>query len=258
MTKLHLTAALLAAAPLAASSTHAQTAPSILNTVKSTGTLQCGVVREEEDYSKADVHGNRAALDIDLCKAVAAAVIGEKAKTVFQSFPDEPKAIAALRAGKVQIIATATPSLLNQAAVGIGFSPVVLFDGEGFLVLKTSAIHSPKDLAGKKVCFIDQTSNVENLTAYAAREQVKLIPFPFEEQGEMEAAMHTSNCAAVTTDITQLANTRARFNVRAKDFEILPQTISKDPLAIAYLPGDTLWGAAVNAHRLRHFAGRGE
>jgi general L-amino acid transport system substrate-binding protein len=247
MIQFHLKAALLAAAMLVPLAGNAQGTTSTLNTVKSTGTLQCGVIREEEDYSKADVHGNRAAFDIDICKAVAAAVIGEKAKTVFQSFPDEPKAIEALRAGKIQLIATATTSLINQGALGAGFSPVVLFDGEGFLVLKSSGIHTPKDLAGKKVCFIDQTSNVENLTAWAAREGVKLIPFPFEEQGEMEAAMYTGNCAAVTTDITQLANTRARFNTRAKEFEILPQTISQDPLAVAYLQGDAPWGAAVTA-----------
>ena len=232
---------------LAPLGSHAQPAVSILATVRSTGTLQCGVVREEEDYSKADVHGNRAALDVDICKALSASIIGDKAKTVFQSFPDEPKAIEALRAGKVQVLATATVSLMNQSVNGVGFSPVVFFDGEGFLVLKNSGIHSPKDLAGKKVCFIDQTSNVENLTAYGARENVKLIPFPFEEQGEMEAAMYTGNCAAITTDMTQLANTRARFNVRGKEFELLPQTISKDPLAVAYAAGDAQWGAAINA-----------
>ena len=250
MIQLHLKTALLAVALLAPlsspASARAQSAPSILNTVKSTGALQCGVVREEEDYSKAEVHGNRAAFDVDLCKAISVAVLGDKAKTLLQSFPDEPKAIEALRAGKIQVIASATPSLVNQAALGVAFSPIVFFDGQGFLVLKSSGIHSPKDLTGKKVCFIDQTSNIENLTAYATRENVKLIPFPFEEQGEMEAAMFTGNCAAVTTDITQLANTRARFNVRGK-FDILPQTLSSDPLAVAYLPGDAQWSAVVNA-----------
>ena len=63
----------------------------------------------------------------------------------------------------------------------------------------------------------------------------------------MEAAMYTGNCAAMTSDLTLLANTRAKFNVRAKEFDILPQVISKDPLAVAYLPGDAAWAAVVNA-----------
>lgn len=220
---------------------------SILANVKSTGTLQCGVIREEEDYSKADTHGNRAAFDIDICKAVSAAVNGDKGKIVFSAFSDEPSAIEALSAGRIQIIATATPSVTNKILLGISFSPVMLMDGQGFLVRKTSGISSTADLAGKKVCFIDQTTNVENLTAWSEREKVQVIPFPFEEEGEMEAAMYTANCAAMTSDITQLANTRARFNVRAKEFDILPQLISKDPLAVAYLPGDAQWSAVIDS-----------
>ena len=220
---------------------------SILDTVKSTATLHCGVVREEEDYSKADTHGNRAAFDIDICKAISSAIIGNKGKVVFSAFSDEPSAIQALRAGKVQVIASASPSMTNTILLGISFSPVMLIDGQGFLVKKSSGITSPADLAGKKVCFIDQTTNVENLTAWSQRENVKVIPFPFEEQGEMEAAMYTANCAAMTSDVTQLANTRARFNVRAKEFDILPQLIAKDPLAVAYLPGDTKWSNAIDA-----------
>jgi general L-amino acid transport system substrate-binding protein len=227
----------------------AETTPpsSILANVKQTGTLQCGVIREEEDYSKAGVHGNRAAFDMDVCKAVALAIFGDKQKILFLTYPDEPKAIEALRSGKVQVIATATPSFTNTTELGVAFSPVILFEGEGFLVNKKFGIKSVNDLADKKVCFIAETSNAENLSLFAAREHVDLIPFPFEEQGEMEAAMYTANCAAMTSDVTQLANTRARYRARAKEFEILPQLISKDPLAVAYPSGDAQWAAVVNS-----------
>lgn len=218
-----------------------------LTTVKSTGTLQCGVVREDEDYSKADVHGNRAAFDIDVCKAIAVALFGDKQKTLFLTYPDEPKAMEALRAGKVQVVASATPSFTNIVQRGIAFSPAILFDGQGFLVNQRFHIGSPKDLAGKKVCFIAETSNQENLTLWASREHIDLTPFPFEEQGEMEAAMYVANCAAMTSDVTQLANTRARYRGRTNEFGILPDLISKDPLAVAYLPGDPQWAAMVNA-----------
>jgi general L-amino acid transport system substrate-binding protein len=222
-------------------------ADSILAKVKASGTLTCGVVREEEDYSRDEVHGNRAAFDFDICKAISTAVNGKNGKALLKPFADESTAIQGLRDGKVQIVATATPSLTNTIGLGIEFSPVLLFDGQGFMVLKKSGITTPQDLAGKKVCFIDGTSNFDNLTAYAAREHVALISFPFEEDGEMEAAMYTANCAAMTSDVTRLANTRARYNVRAKEFEILPQTISQDPLAVAYMSGDREWSAVVNS-----------
>ena len=184
--------------------------------MKAAGILQCGVIREDEDYSKAGVHGNRAAFDTDVCKAIALAILGERQKTLILTFPDEPKAIEALRAGKVQMIATATPSFINTTQLGVAFSPTILFDGQGFLVNKRFSIKSPQDLAGKKVCFIAETSNDQNISLFAAREHVNVLPFPFEEQGEMEAAMYTANCAAMTSDVTQLANTRARYRARAQ------------------------------------------
>jgi general L-amino acid transport system substrate-binding protein len=249
MISTYLRAALFAAALLIPSFAHAQEASrttSVLDTIKSTGVLTCGVIREEEDYSKADTHGNRAALDRDLCKALGAAVLGDKVKIIFAPYPDEPTAVRALSAGKIEVLATATPDYLNTVSFHLGFSPVVFFDGEGFLVKKNNGIASAKDLGGKKVCFIDETTTAVNLRLFAARERVNLLPFPFEEQGEMEAAMYTDNCAAMSSDITQLANTRARFGTRAHDFDILPQLISKDPLAVAYRGGDAQWAAVVD------------
>jgi len=219
---------------------------STLATVKSTGALVCGVIREEEDYSKSDTHGNRAQLDSDLCKLLGAAVLGDKAKVLFVTFPDEPAAIQGLNKGKVQVVATATPSYINKIAFHVGFSPTVFFDGQGFLVKKNSGITAAKDLDGKKVCFIDQTTNADYLPLYGEREHIHFVPFPFEEQGEMEAAMYTANCAAISTDVTQLANTRAHYGPRAKEFEILPQVITKDPLAVAYRADDAEWGKVVD------------
>jgi general L-amino acid transport system substrate-binding protein len=232
--------------PSCAISSAAPASKEVLETVKTTNTLTCGVIREEEDYSKADTHGNRAALDRDICKGLASAVLGDKGKVIFATYPDEPTAIRALNDGKIEVVATATPGFTNTAVFHVDFSPVIFFDGQGFLVNKASGITDVKQLDGKKVCFIDETTNAVHLPLYGAREKIKFFPFPFEEQGEMEAAMYTANCAAMTTDITQLANTRARFNSRAKEFALLPQLITKDPLAVAYRSGDAQWAAVVD------------
>jgi general L-amino acid transport system substrate-binding protein len=250
MIRIRLKAALPVAALLCSALLHAvaiNPPATVLSAVKSTGTLQCGVIREAEDYSKAEVHGNRAAFDIDVCKAIAVAILGDRQKVLFLTYPDEPKAMEALIAGKIQVVASATPSFANTTERGVAFSPVTLVDGQGFMVNKQFHIASFADLADKKVCFVSGTSNGENLALFAAREKVNLIPFPFEEQGEMEAAMYTANCAAMTTDVTQLANTRARYRDHAKDFDILPQLIAIDPLAVAYARGDLEWASVVNA-----------
>jgi general L-amino acid transport system substrate-binding protein len=243
MLVLIFTAAMFISSARAVDST---TAASTLETIRSTGVLKCGVIREEEDYSKAETHGNRAAFDRDICRAIGAAVLGDAVRIVFVPYPDEPTAIKALSGAKVDVVATATPDFLNAIEFHIGFSPVVFFDGQGFLVKKSSGITNAKSLADKKVCFIDETTSAVNLALYGAREKINLLPFPFEEQGEMEAAMYTANCAAMTADVTQLANTRARFGTRAKEFEILPQLISKDPLAVAYRGGDATWSSVVD------------
>ncbi len=101
-------------------------------------------------------------------------------------------------------------------------------------------------MAGKKVCFLGGTEIEVQLKSYMQREKIKLLPFPFQEEGEMEAAFVTRNCAAVTADVSQLAYERLGFKGVAKDFEILPDVIAKDPLAPAYRLDDPQWAAIVN------------
>jgi general L-amino acid transport system substrate-binding protein len=101
-------------------------------------------------------------------------------------------------------------------------------------------------LTGKKVCFLSGTELEDQLTAFQKRTQIKWLPFPFQEEGEMEAAFMTRNCAAVAADVSQLAYERIAFRRMAKDFEILPDVIAKDPLAPMYRQDDPQWAAVVN------------
>ncbi len=217
----------------------------VLDQIRSAHAVSCGVSKEEEDYSRAEDHGNRAAFDIDLCKAVAVAVLGPGAKLIVKSFPDEPMALRALRTGEVDLVATASPSVANMAS-DIVFTMPVFYDGQGMLLLNNAAVRTPLDLAGRKVCFLTGSQAEEGLHSYAAQHGISYVWYPFSEAGEMEAAFFTGNCDAISDDVSQLANIRTIDPRRANDFKVLPQLIRQDPLATATLGTDVRFAAIVN------------
>ena len=210
--------------------------------MKAANALKCGVDFEEAEYSTKDAHGNHSLFDLDLCKAIAVAVLGPNAKFTAVPYRAEEDALKGLKSGAVDVLATASPNYMNTAAEGIGFTRPVFYDFQGLLVNKTLGIHSAKHLAGKKVCFIDGTELQNQIDGYMRREGIKYIPFPFQEEGEMEAALITGNCAAVTADVSQLAYERIAFKGAARLYEILPDVIGRDPLAIAFRSDDPKWG----------------
>jgi len=226
--------------------TTAAHAGTTLDRIKAAGSLPCGINTEEPEYSTQDAHGNHSVFDADICKAVAIAVLGPNAKFTIVPFRDEQDALKALKAGEIVLLATGSPNLINTANTGLGFAPPIFYDYQGLLVNKTMGITSPKDLAGKKICFLGGTEIETQLESYMQREKIKWLPFPFEEEGEMEAAFVTRNCAAITADVSQLAYERLGFKSVAKNFEILPDVIAKDPLAPAYRLDDPQWATIVN------------
>lgn len=217
-----------------------------LDKIKAAGTLSCGINTELPEYSLQDAHGNRSAFDTDLCKAVAVAVLGSNAKFTIVPFRDEEDALKALRAGQIALLATGSLNFINTANAGLGFSRPVFYDYQGFLVNRLLGMRSVSDLAGKKICSLTGTEIEAQLQAYMAREHFKWLPYSFSEEGEMEAAFVTRNCAAVTADVSQLAGERASFKDRAQNFAILPDVIAKDPLAITYRLDDPQWAAILN------------
>ena len=237
---------LLLIAWLVAGTSAAAHAGTTLDKIKATGSLRCGINTEEPEYSTQDAHGNHAALDADICKAVAVAVLGPNARFTVVPYRDEQDALKALKSGEIALLATGSPNLLNTANSGFGFAQPVFYDYQGFLVNKTMGIASSKDLAGKKTCFLGGTEIETQLESYMQREKIKWLPFSFQEEGEMEAAFVTNNCAAITADVSQLAYERIAFRGLAKNYEILPDVIAKDPLAPAYRLDDPQWAAIVN------------
>jgi len=217
-----------------------------LDKIRAAGTLACGINVEEVEYSTEDAHGNHGAFDQDICRALAAAVLGSDAKLSVISFSDERDALDALRSGKIAVLATGSANYMNTAKAGFGFGPIVFYDYQGFLANKNMGIKSAKDLAGKKVCFLGGTEIEIELQGYMKREKIDWLPFSFQEEGEMEAALVTQNCAAVSADVSQLAYEQIAFGGTARNFQILPDVVAKDPLAPTYRIDDPQWAAIVN------------
>ncbi len=222
-------------------------AQATLARVKAAGRLSCGVNREEPEYSNLDAHGNRALFDIDLCKATAIAVLGPNARFDVTPFPDEITSLKALESGTVDMVATATPSMTSATALHLSFGRTMLFDFQGLMVNTAMGVHAVGDLAGKKICYLAETSIEVNLVSAMSQRKIKFIPFPFQEEGEMEAAFLTNNCAALSADVTQLAYERIAFRAKGLDYEILPDVLAKDPLASATRTADPQWSTLVSS-----------
>ncbi|HEX4764784.1 MAG TPA: transporter substrate-binding domain-containing protein [Lichenihabitans sp.] len=219
----------------------------VLDHVKSAGTLSCGLIHVPEDYGRTDTHGSLDALASEICRAVAAAVLKDSGRMTPAIFPDEAHGFAALAAGTIDLLIGASPSHAIAVARHLRFGHPVFYDGDGFLVSRASGVSSFADLAGKQVCFIGGTPPEAVLDAAAARRGIEVMPFPWSEDGEMDVGLLTGHCAAVVDSVSRLANIRARFQNRIKDFDILPDRLSADPVAPAMRDDDPQWAAVVDA-----------
>lgn len=206
--------------------------------IRKAGALTCGLDQSEAEYSMNDEHGSRVAFDTDLCKAVAAALLGTNGRVIVKGYPDADSVLDALRSKEVDLVSSVSHDLSNAASVAIAFTRPVLYDGQGFLVPRSVAATNATALSGKKICFLAETEAELNLRSWFERRHLNFVPFPFQEEGEMEAAFATGNCAALSADLTRLGNIHAALGASARDYLILPEVISKDTLASAYRRDD--------------------
>ncbi|MES2391513.1 MAG: transporter substrate-binding domain-containing protein [Acidobacteriota bacterium] len=222
---------------------HAQSnASPTVASIREAHTLTCGIDQSEAEYSMDDQHGARFAFDTDLCRAVAVAILGPKAQIAVKGYPDNQTALTALAHHEVDLVPTVSADFTDSAQPGIALTQPVLHDAQGFMVPRSAHITSPAQLSHKKVCFLDETELETSLRTYFADHHLNFVPFPFQEEGEMEAAFVTNNCTAMSSTLTRLAETRIEFATKAKDYDILPTTIAPDPLAMAYRADDPAFG----------------
>ena len=222
-------------------------AGAVLDHVRAAGTLSCGVLNEPDDYGKDDIHGDLGALGVDVCRAAAAAILGDAAKLKVTALPDEQHGFTALQAGRIELLLGATPDAGAALRYGLAFTAPVFLDGVGLLAPRTAGLRSLADLAGKQVCFIAGTAAEAALDAAAAARHVDILRFPFEEDGEMQAALVTGHCVAMAASVSRLAVGRAGFHGQVSRFAVLPDRLSLAPMAPAMRGGDPAWAAAIGA-----------
>jgi general L-amino acid transport system substrate-binding protein len=223
-----------------ASHAHAGT---VLDAALRTHTLNCGVITEPADETKDDTHGDLSAFDGEICRAVAAAT---HATVALHAYPSEALGYAALQHGQIALMVGGTPDPGLARRYNVTYLNPVFFDGQGFMVHRDRGFASLRDLGQKHICFIGTTDAETRLTVATQAAHISIGPFPFEEIGEMEAALVGGGCDAETHDVSRLAADRAGFHGRIADFVILPDRLTLDPLAPVVASGDAEWGRVVD------------
>jgi general L-amino acid transport system substrate-binding protein len=220
-------------------------AASTVDSIRGAGHLTCGVVMESADWNKDDLHGSLDKLDRAMCGAAAIAVLGAHAPIVFREFAVELDAEAALAHGQVDMIAGVTPTATATTLHHIWFSPVFFYDDVSVLARKSSHIANLKALGGKKLCYEQDTDLDRLVQARLIDRGIKVLPFPFQEEGEMNDALIGGHCDAMIGDRSKLAQIRAVYPSFARFLDLLPQSVSLDPVAAATRQDDPAWTTIV-------------
>ena len=239
-----------AAATMALAWLAAPAGAGVLDTVKARGFLICGAHPGLPGFGLPDKTGAYSGLDIDLCRAVAAAVFGDATKVRFTPTTAANR-FTAVQTGEVDLLArNATYTLARDTAQGMNFPIINYFDGQGFMVRKALKLGSVKDLAGATVCVAQGTTTEQNLADYFRTAGLKIESVAYASNDEAVRAMEAGRCDAYTTDRSGLAAERIKF-ANPDEFVILPEIISKEPLGPAVRHGDEQWTDIV---RWSHYA----
>ncbi len=213
-----------------------------LDDVKTKGFVQCGVNVGLAGFSAPDDKGEWTGLDVDFCRAVAAAVFGDGTKVKFTPLSAKER-FTALQSGEVDLLARNTTWTINRdTALGLNFAGVNYYDGQGFMInsKKISGVNSALQLSGASVCVQAGTTTELNLADYFKANKMEYSPVVFEKNEEVNAAYDSGRCDVLTTDQSGLYATRLAL-AAPDDHVVLPEIISKEPLGPAVRQGDDQW-----------------
>jgi general L-amino acid transport system substrate-binding protein len=216
-----------------------------LEDVKAKGFIQAGVNGDLFGFGKADEKGVWRGLDVDTARAVAAAVFGDADKIKYTPLTAKTR-FTALQSGEIDMLMrNCTQTLGRDTALGLDFCQVNYYDGQGFLIPKKMGVKSAKELDGATVCVLPGTTTELNVADYFRANSLKMNPVVIENTAELAKTFFAGRCDVLTSDASQLAGTRA-VAPNPQDYIILPEIISKEPLAPAVRHGDNQWKDIVN------------
>jgi len=220
----------------------------VITGIKARGTLRCGVSEGIPGFSERDASGRWSGLDVDFCRAVAASVFGNGEKAQFIPLKASAR-FPALQGGRIDLLTRSTTwTFVRETAFNVQFPAVLFYDGQGFMVPKAANIAKVAELQGATICVEKGTTHVANLAEYAEMQGMSLTPLIIDSASEVAAAFFAGRCQAYTSDTSQLAAQRLLAPAGSGGpgaFAILPERISKEPLAPVVSGGDTQWASLV-------------
>lgn len=236
MKRVSLVVALTVAAGLALQPAGAQT----LAGVKERGVLSCGVSQGLPGFSSPDDKGNWTGLDVDLCRAVSAAVFNDPNKVKFVPLSAKDR-FTALQSGEIDVLSRNTTwTLSRDTSLGVNFAGVIYYDGQGFLVKKALKVNSALELNGASICVQTGTTNEQNVADYFKGNNMKYEVIAFANADEAIKAYESGRCDVFTSDVSQLYAQRLKLTTPA-DHVVLPEVVSKEPLGPLVRHGDDQW-----------------
>jgi len=215
-------------------------AQATLEAVKKRGKVLCGVSPTAPGFSYADDKGVRQGFDVDVCRAVSSAVFGVPDKVDFVPLNTNVR-FQGLQSGEVDLLSRQTTATFSRdTSLGLDFAPVVFYDGQGLMVSAKLGVKSAAELSQSAVCILPGTTTLQNLEDYFKPRNIKYEAVVFENPDEWRNAFFSGRCDVITTDRSDLASVRAIAN-DPKQYVILPETISKEPLAPVVRQNDSNW-----------------
>lgn len=212
-----------------------------LDKVKSRGMLRCGINTGLVGFSNLNNKNKWEGFDVDLCRAVAAAVLDDPNKVEFVPLNARKRFGALVKKEIDVLIRNTTWTLSRDTSMPIDFTGISFYDGQGFLVEKISGINKVEDLNGKKVCVLNGTTSGVNLKDYLKQNKINAEAIVFDKVSEAKIAFFSGHCDAYTADMSALASVIAFDVVEPQDFTLLPDMISKEPLGPMVRSDDNEW-----------------
>ena len=215
-----------------------------LDDVRAKGFVQCGVSQGVPGFSNPDEAGNWSGIDVDVCRAVAAAIWGDADKVKYTPLTAKER-FTALQSSEIDVLSRNTTwTLVRDTALGLDFAGVNYYDGQGFMVRKDLNISTAMELDGASVCVNIGTTTELNMADFFRTNGLDYEPVVFEKSDEVVAAYDAGRCDVYTTDRSGLAANRVKL-ADPDAHMILPETISKEPLGPVVRHGDNQWGDVV-------------